>query len=82
MLWVRVTRATLLTLNKGIDLVQMLPQATYRREKHSLNLLSFDSEWRGMVVLKDGHGLTGQEIFLIVFSVYAITWTVQVTRGW
>lgn len=35
-----------------------------------------------MVVLKDGHGLTGQEIFSIVFSVYAITWTVQVTRGW
>lgn len=35
-----------------------------------------------MVALKDGHGLTGQEIFLIVFSVYAITWTVQVTRGW
>ena len=35
-----------------------------------------------MVVSKDGHGLTGQEIFLIVFGVYAITWTVQVTRGW
>lgn len=34
-----------------------------------------------MVILKDGHGLSGQEIFLIVFSVYAITWTVQVTRG-